>query len=286
MKICLVSDDNSGITKSELAKYPNLKLIRMPIIVDGEVYFENENLTQDDFYKKLENDQDVTTSQPSPGEVINFWDELLKEYDHVIHMPMSSGLSESCHSAMMLAEDYKGKVTVVDNHRISVVLKAAIQEALKLIDEGKTPEEIKDYLEGTKQNCSIYVMVDTLKYLKKGGRVTAAGAALGATFHIKPILTINGGKLDAYTKCSGVKRSKKIMINAIKNDLDTKYKDVAKENLQFAIAYTYDLEAANEFKAEVEEALGVKVEIVDPLSISVAAHIGPGCLAVTCSVVR
>lgn len=166
MKICIITDDNSGFTKDEANKL-GIKILRMPIIINGECYFENETINSDLFYKYLEEDKDVKTSQPSPGEVINLWDETLKNYDAIIHMPMSSGLSESCHSALMLAEDYKDKVFVVDNHRISITLKRAVYDALNLIKLGKKPAEIKDFLENTKSESVIYIMVDTLKYLKK-----------------------------------------------------------------------------------------------------------------------
>ena len=284
MRICVITDDNSGFTKKEAAEI-GIKVLRMPIIVDGEVFFQDENLSYDQFFKFLEEDKDIKTSQPSPGDVLKIWDEALKEYDAIIHIPMTSGLSESCHSAQLLAEqeEYKGKVFVVDNHRISITLKRSVYDALNLIKQGKNPAEIKQILEETKSDSSIFVMVDTLKYLKKGGRVTPAGAALGATLHVKPVLQIMGGKLDAYAKVMGVKKAKRTMLDAIQHELESKFKNYSKDELDFAVAYTYDEEASIEWQKEVEEKFGVTNTIRNPLSLSVSTHIGPGALAIAVS---
>ena len=284
MRICVITDDNSGFTKKEAAEI-GIKVLRMPIIVDGEVFFQDENLSYDQFFKFLEEDKDIKTSQPSPGDVLKIWDEALKEYDAIIHIPMTSGLSESCHSAQLLAEqeEYKGKVFVVDNHRISITLKRSVYDALNLIKQGKNPAEIKQILEETKSDSSIFVMVDTLKYLKKGGRVTPAGAALGATLHVKPVLQIMGGKLDAYAKVMGVKKAKRTMLDAIQHELENKFKNYSKDELDFAVAYTYDEEASIEWQKEVEEKFGVRNTIRNPLSLSVSTHIGPGALAIAVS---
>lgn len=284
MRICVITDDNSGFTKKEAAEI-GIKVLRMPIIVDGEVFFQDENLSYDQFFKFLEEDKDIKTSQPSPGDVLKIWDEALKEYDAIIHIPMTSGLSESCHSAQLLAEqeEYKGKVFVVDNHRISITLKRSVYDALNLIKQGKNPAEIKQILEETKSDSSIFVMVDTLKYLKKGGRVTPAGAALGATLHVKPVLQIMGGKLDAYAKVMGVKKAKRTMLDAIQHELENKFKNYSKDELDFAVAYTYDEEASIEWQKEVEEKFGVTNTIRNPLSLSVSTHIGPGALAIAVS---
>lgn len=284
MRICVITDDNSGFTKKEAAEI-GIKVLRMPIIVDGEVFFQDENLSYDQFFKFLEEDKDIKTSQPSPGDVLKIWDEALKEYDAIIHIPMTSGLSESCHSAQLLAEqeEYKGKVFIVDNHRISITLKRSVYDALNLIKQGKNPAEIKQILEETKSDSSIFVMVDTLKYLKKGGRVTPAGAALGATLHVKPVLQIMGGKLDAYAKVMGVKKAKRTMLDAIQHELENKFKNYSKDELDFAVAYTYDEEASIEWQKEVEEKFGVTNTIRNPLSLSVSTHIGPGALAIAVS---
>ncbi len=284
MKICVVTDDNSGFTP-EQAKELGIYMIRMPIIIDGVVYFQNNNITEDEFYDKLNKNFDVKTSQPSPGEVLNMWNKLLEEYDQIIHINMSSGLSESCHSAMMLSEDFKDKVFVVDNHRISVTLKRSIYDALNLINKGLDGAEIKKILEDTKGDSAIFIMVDTLKYLKKGGRITPAGAALGSTLHIKPVLSINGGKLDAYAKCLGAKKAKKTLIDAAEKALKTKFKDVNISDLEFAIAYTHNLEEAKEYATEVATYFNIPLDkiLIDPLSLSVATHIGPGSLAIAIS---
>ncbi|MBO8428005.1 MAG: DegV family protein [Firmicutes bacterium] len=282
MKICIITDDNSGITPIE-AKELGIKLLRMPVIVDGKVYFENDNITTKEFYTWLAEDKDIKTSQPAPGDIINLWEETLKEYDQIVHIPMSSGLSESCHSALMLSEDYKGKVFVVDNHRISITLKRSVYDALNLVKQGKNAAEIKDILEKEKSESTIFIMVDTLKYLKKGGRITPAGAALGTTLHIKPVLKILGGKLDAYAKCLGVKKAKKAMLEAVKKELETKFKDVPIEKLDFAAAYTYDIDSANIWVNEIKEYFGINNVPCDPLSLSIATHIGPGAIAIAVS---
>lgn len=284
MKICVVTDDNSGFTP-EQAKNLGIYMIRMPVIIDGVVYFQNNNITENEFYDKLDKNFDVKTSQPSPGEVLNMWNKLLEEYDQIIHINMSSGLSESCNSAMMLSEDFKDKVFVVDNHRISVTLKRAVYDALNLIDKGLDGNEIKKILEDTKSDSAIFIMVDTLKYLKKGGRITPAGAALGSTLHIKPVLSINGGKLDAYAKCLGAKKAKKTLIDAAENTLKTKFKNVDINDLEFAIAYTHNLEEAKEYANEVATYFNIPLDkiLIDPLSLSVATHIGPGALAIAIS---
>ncbi len=282
MKICIITDDNSGITPIE-AKELGIKLLRMPVIVDGKVYFENDNITTQEFYTWLAEDKDIKTSQPAPGDIINLWEETLKEYDQIVHIPMSSGLSESCHSALMLSEDYKDKVFVVDNHRISITLKRSVYDALNLVKQGKNAAEIKDILEKEKSESTIFIMVDTLKYLKKGGRITPAGAALGTTLHIKPVLKLLGGKLDAYAKCLGVKKAKKAMLEAVKKELETKFKDVPIEKLDFATAYTYDIDSANIWVNEIKEYFGINNVLCNPLSLSIATHIGPGAIAIAVS---
>lgn len=284
MNICVVTDDNSGFTSSE-ANDLGIYLIRMPIIINGEVYFENQNLSENEFYEKLNENCDIKTSQPSPGDVLRTWDELLQRYDQIIHINMSSGLSEACHSAFMLAEEYKNKVFVVDNHRISVTLKQAVYDALTLIKKGYDGEKIKNILEDEKSNSIIYIMVDTLKYLKKGGRITPAGAALGATLHIKPVLAITGGKLDAYAKCIGVKKAKKIMLEAGKDALNDKFKNIPVEDLSFAVAYTHNKDEALIWAEEISKEFNININdiLIDPLSLSVATHIGPGALAIAIS---
>ena len=280
MKICIVVDDNAGYTPEEALK-EGIYLVRMPIIIDGEEYYENRNIDYDTFYNKLENDANISTSQPSIGEIIELWDYLLKEYDQIVHMPMSSGLSATCETAKGLAKDYGGKVFVVDNHRISVTLKSAVNDAKKLIEQGKNGQEIKEYLEKTAYESKIFIMVNTLKYLKKGGRITPAAALVGEALHLKPVLTITGGKLDAFKKCIGVKKSKKAMIEAIKKERETTFKDVPNDELDLAFAYTKDYDLAVEFALQVKKEFGFDThQAIDPLSLSVATHTGPGVIGI------
>lgn len=286
MKICVTTDQNAGFSLDEI-KELNLTVIKMPVLIDGEEYYENYTLEEEDFYNELARTENVKTSQPSIGEIMDKWNTLLKEYDAIVHIPMSSALSEGCTTAKTLAnqDEFKDKVFVVDNHRISVTLKCAVRDALYLASQGYEASQIKDILEKEAYNSTIYIMVDTLKYLKRGGRVTPSAALLGEALHIKPVLTILGGKLDAFKKVLGTKKAKKAMIDAIINDRNTVFKDVDDSDLIYAIAYTYDLNAALEFQKEVSSAIGVDIKDIEvnPLSYSVATHIGPGALAVTIS---
>ena len=253
----------------------------MPFYIDEELYFEDITLTQDEFYQKLSEDADIKTSQPAPGDVLNLWEKLLEDHDEIVHIAMSSGLSSSCATAVMLADDYDGKVQVVDNQRISVTQRQSVLDALKLAEEGKSAKEIKDILEADKLDSGIYIMVDTLKYLKKGGRVTSAGAAIGTVLGIKPVLQIHGEKLDAFAKTRGVKQAKKKMIAAVRKELEERFPDgdFAK-HAYLQSAYTKDEEAALKWKEELmAEFPGMEFH-QDPLSLSVACHIGAGALAV------
>lgn len=281
MKICIIVDDNAGYTPEE-AKQFGIKVVSMPVIIDGETYFEYKTISHENYYKKMAANADISTSQPAIGEILEMRDETLKEYDQIVHMPMSSGLSASCETAKGLAKDYEGKVFVVDNHRISITLKSAVRDAIKLIEQGHDGEYIKNYLENTAYESTIYIMVNTLKYLRKGGRVTPAGAVLGEALHIKPVLTILGGKLDAFAKCMGVKKAKRVMIEAIKKDMAEKFPNVPLDQLDFGFAYTEDLDGIKQFIEESKAAIGFKeASNCDPLSLSVATHIGPGALAIT-----
>ena len=280
-KVAIVTDSNSGITQSQ-AKEFGLHVLPMPFMIDDETYYEDITLSQSEFYEKLSSGATVVTSQPTPESVMEFWDKLLKDYDEVVHIPMSSGLSGSCQSALMLAEDYNGRVQVVDNQRISVTQRQSALDALSLARQGMNAENIKAFLEKDKFNSSIYIMLDTLYYLKKGGRITPAAAALGTILKLKPVLQIQGEKLDAFAKARTVSQGKTLMINAIRNDMNNRFGGVSKDNIWLQIAYTYDLEAANQFKAEVLEIFpGFDIN-VDPLSLSVSCHIGPGALALAC----
>ena len=278
-KVAVVTDSNSGITQKE-AKELGIRVVPMPFYIDGELYYEDITLSQKEFYEKLSGNSDISTSQPSPADVMEIWEELLEEYDEVVHIPMSSGLSTSCETAMMLAKDFDGKVFVVNNQRISVTQRQAVLDALELAEAGKSGQEIHDILMKEKLEASIYITVDTLKYLKKGGRVTPAGAALGTVLNLKPVLTIQGEKLDAFAKVRGLKSAKKVMKEAMKKDLEERF---GGKKVHLEAAYTCTHEEAQEWKKELEEYFpGYEIHM-DALSLSVACHIGPGAMAVACS---
>lgn len=281
-KIAIVTDSNSGITQ-EMGKTMGIHVIPMPFFIDGELFLEDITLTQEEFYKRLGEDSDISTSQPSPGEVMECWDELLKEYDEIVHIPMSSGLSSTCHAAQSLSQEYEGKVCVVDNQRISVTQKQSVEDAIVLRDAGKSASEIKEILEAEKLQASIYITVDTLKYLKKGGRVTPAAAALGTVLNLKPVLQIQGEKLDAFSKARTAKQAKTIMLTALAKDLEERFHDKNAEHTYLEIAHTCNEEGAKELEEALKEQYpGVPITIA-PLSLSIACHIGPGSFAVACS---
>ena len=282
-KTAIVTDSNSGITQEE-AKSLGLYVIPMPFMIGDDLFYEDVNLSQEEFYEKLIDGVSISTSQPSPEEVCNFWDALLKDYDEIVHIPMSSGLSGSCQSAMMLAEDYDGKVQVVDNQRISVTQRQSCIDALELAKLGKSASEIKAILEADKFNSSIYIMLDTLFYLKKGGRITPAAAAIGTLLKLKPVLQIQGEKLDAFSKARTTGQGKSVMINAIKNDIETRFGGLAnaKDGVTVMVAHTQNLEAAQALSEELKSELGVEDVFIAPLSLSVSCHIGPGSLAIAC----
>lgn len=277
-KIAIVTDSNSGITQRQ-AEELGIRVLPMPFYINEELYYEDITLTQDEFYQKLAEDADISTSQPSPASVTELWDELLEEYDEIIYIPMSSGLSSSCETAMMLAKDYEGKVHVIDNQRISITQRQSVLDAIKMAEDGKSAQEIEEILMREKLEASIYITVDTLKYLKKGGRVTAAGAALGTVLNIKPVLQIQGEKLDAFAKVRGWKAAKKTMINAVKKDLAERF---AGKKTTIQAAYTCSDEEAKEWKAELEAQFPGNDVYMDRLSLSVSCHIGPGAMAVAC----
>ena len=305
-KIAIVTDSNSGITQAR-GKELGIYVLPMPFFIDGNIYYEDITLTQEQFYEKLGADSDISTSQPSPGNVMELWEKILKDYDEIVCIPMSSGLSSTCATATSIAAEYKGRVQVVDNQRISVTQEQSVYDAMYLRDQGKSAAEIKEVLEREKLQASIYITVDTLKYLKKGGRITPAAAAIGTVLNLKPVLQIQGEKLDAtpaaaaigtvlnlkpvlqiqgekldaFAKVRGWKAAKKTMLNAIEKDLNERFADV-KDKMVLGMAYTCSKEDAKEWKQEIMDRFPGYDIVEGPLSLSVACHIGPGAMAVTC----
>lgn len=282
-KVAIVTDSNSGITQDQ-AREMGVWVIPMPFYINDKLYLEGITLSQEEFYDRLKNDESISTSQPAPADVCGLWNTLLEQYDEIVHIPMSSGLSTSCYTAMGLAQDYNGRVQVVDNQRISVTLKQSVLDALTLRDAGKNAAEIKKVLEDQKFDSSIYITLETLKYLKKGGRITPAAAAVGTVLNLKPVLQIQGEKLDAYSKTRGKKQAKRVMLKAMKNDWETRFPEyVQRGEMCLQSAYSGNPEEAAEFRKDIEEAFpGIEI-MQDPLSLSVACHIGYGSVAIACS---
>lgn len=283
--IAILTDSNSGITIEEAKGLSNVFVMPMPFYINGELYYEEIDLSQEEFYEKLTSeDTKITTSMPAVGDLMDKWDELLESYDEVVYIPMSSGLSSSCQTAIALSDDYDEKVQVVDNHRISVTQKLSVYEAVKLAEAGKTALEIKEYLEETSLESSIFITVGTLEYLKKGGRLTPAVAAIGSLLRVKPVLQIQGEKLDTYGIARTMRQAKQKMIDAIENDMKNRFNDNDGSKCIISIAHTQEFEEALNFREELLERFPNHEIIIDPLSLSVSCHIGPGSLAVTVSV--
>ena len=280
--VAIVTDSNSGITQAA-AKELGVYVLLMPFMINEETFFEDIDLSQEEFYEKLSSGANIGTSQPSPESVMKLWDGLLRDYDEIVHIPMSSGLSGSCQSALILAEDYQGRVQVVNNQRISVTQRQSCLDAKLLAAKGRNAKEIKEFLEADKFNSSIYIMLDTLYYLKKGGRITPAAAAIGTMLRLKPVLQIQGEKLDAFAKARTTNQGKSIMSNAIKNDIESRFGGMTEDkHIWLQIAHTANREAAEAYKEEIlAQFPGYDIHI-DPLSLSVACHIGPGALAFAC----
>lgn len=282
-KIAIMTDSNSGITQKE-AEVLRIRVLPMPFLIDGETFFEEISLTQEQFYERLAQDVDISTSQPSPEDVTKAWEELLEENESIVYIPMSSGLSGSCQTAIMLADDYEGEVQVVDNQRISVTQRQSVLDAIELAKEGKTAVQIKEILEVNKFESSIYIMLDTLKYLKKGGRITPAAAALGSALRLKPVLQIQGEKLDAFSIARTKKQGVSKMLAAIEEDIKTRFGGLDNmENIHMEVAHTVNEEAALELVEMIKERFGVETVDMYPLSLSISCHIGAGSLAVACS---
>ena len=284
-KVQIITDSNSGINQIA-AKQLGIKVVPMPFTINGEEYLENITITQDKFYELLLNNPEINTSQPSPGYLQDLWDETLEKYDEIVFIPMSSGLSGTCSSAISLAESYNGKVQVVDNKRISVTQKESVYEAIELAKRGKSAKEIKEYLEKTKDQASIYIMLTTLKYLKKGGRISPAAAALGSMLKIKPILSTRGGKFEKHSMALATGQGKMKMIQQIKNELEKEFKEEYENGkMVVSVAHTRNLVEANKFKEEIQKKFPkLTFRFIDPLSLSVSCHIGPGALAIAISV--
>lgn len=278
-KVAIVTDSNSGITQAE-AKKRGIYVVPMPFYINEELFYEDITLSQEEFYTKLAEDAEISTSMPSPGDVVDLWEELLKEYDEIVHIPMSSSLSSSCETAAMLAKDFDGKVHVIDNQRISVIQKRAIDDAMEMAKKGMSASEIEEVLVREKLESSVYITVDTLKYLKKGGRITPTAAAIGTVLNLKPVLQIQGGKLDAFSKARGWKSAKKTMLDAIEKDLKERF---AGKNMKIDVAYTCSDEEMKKWVEEVEARFPGYDMYVDKLSLSVSCHIGPGAMAIACT---
>lgn len=278
-KVAIVTDSNSGITQKEAGKL-GIQVLPMPFYINGELYYEDITLSQEEFYRELGEDSEISTSQPAPGDVMELWEELLETYDQIIHIPMSSGLSSSCETAVMLSKDFGGRVLVADNQRVSVTQRQSALDAKEMADAGKTAEEIYDVLMSEKLEASIYITVDTLKYLKKGGRITPAAAAIGTVLNLKPVLQIQGEKLDAYAKVRGWKAAKKTMLDAMERDLNGRFKG---REVHLEAAYTCSDEEALEWKREISARFPGYDIHMDKLALSIACHLGPGAMAVACS---
>ena len=279
-KVAILTDSNSGITQAQ-SKELGIFVVPMPFYIDGNLFYEDIDLTQEEFYEKLTMGGEITTSMPITGNLMDLWDSILKDYDELVYIPMSSGLSSSCATAKMLSEDYDGRVVVVDNQRISVTQKLSAIEAKKLADLGKSAQEICDALMEVKSLSTIYITVDTLEYLKKGGRLTPAVAAIGSLLKIKPVLSIYGEKLDKYAMARTMKQAKQIMIDALKKDMKNVLKTDNLDEVTISIAHTQNQEAAEKFREELLNEFPGKEIWIDPLSLSVSCHIGPGALACT-----
>lgn len=279
MKIAVMTDTNSGIAQAE-AEEKGIFLLSMPFMIDEKGYLEGKDLSQEEFYRYQESDANISTSQPSPEDVMEMWDRILTDYDEIVHIPMSSGLSGSCQTALMLADEYDGRVQVVDNHRVSITQRQSVMDALGLAEGGFCAVRIKEELERAKDESVIYIMVDTLRYLKKGGRITPAAAALGTLLKLKPVLSIQGEKLDAFAKARTMKQAKSIMVSAILKDLETKLFDKSDADTHIAIAHTQNEEAALAFREELLTYFPDADIYIAPLSLSIACHTGPGTLAV------
>ena len=277
MKTAIITDTNSGINKKESDEM-GIFLLPMPVNVSDKTYLEGIDISLDEMYGMMEEGIETTTSQPSPGSLMEMWDDILDEYDEIVHIPMTSGLSGSCENAKGLARGYEGKVIVVDNHRISVPQRESVLEAKAMADAGKEGKEIAQYLEDTGMDCSIYITVSDLKYLRRSGRLGSTSAFLGSLLNIKPILTIQGEKIDAFAKCRGLKICERKMIEALENDINTRFKDVPEDNIQVLVAGTLKEQSEiDEWTKTVQDAFPYSKVYYNALPCSILSHVGPGC---------
>lgn len=280
-RVAVITDSNSGITQGQASVY-GVAVLPMPFLIEGKTYYEDITLTQEEFYQRLHEDVDISTSQPSPEDVLAIWDKTLETADEIVYIPMSSGLSGSCQTAIMLAQEYDGAVQVVNNQRISVTQKQSVMDAVALAGKGWDAAAIKEKLEQEKMESSIYIMLDTMKYLRKGGRITPAAAALGMALRLKPVLQIQGEKLDAFAIAKTTKKGITKMLDAMADDIGNRFGGV--ENVNIAVAHTKNGEMAQQFCHAIRDRFGLSGDLVmDPLSLSISCHIGPGALAIACS---
>lgn len=279
----IMTDSNCGIMPAEGPEY-GIHVLPMPIIINGKTYFEGVDITPEDFYSRQISGASITTSQPSPGDVTAMWDSLLQSFDEIVFIPMSSGLSNTCQTALLLAEDepYRGRVFVVDNHRISVTQAMSVLDAKALAAEGKNGAQIKEILEREALDASIYIAVDTLEYLKKGGRITAAAAAIGTVLKLKPVLTIQGDKLDSFAKARGMKSAFKIMLEALNNDINSRLSHLRDQGLlKVGLANTaMEPDKLDAFKEELARNFPDMELVYFPLTMSIGTHVGPGGLGI------
>ena len=283
-KTGIMTDSHSGILENEASKL-GIAVLPMPFYIDEKLYREGVDISREEFYEMLRKGADVATSQPSPESVMYMWSATLQEYEELVYIPISSGLSGSCMTAQAMAQEepYAGRVFVVDNGRVSTPMHRSVLDAVELAEKGYRAQTIKDILEKNRQHMVIYVGLSTLTYLKKGGRITPAAAALGTLLKLKPVLQIQGEKLDAFAKARTVKQAKTIMIDAMKNDFEKRFHNPDGDKMNLELSYTFDTAAAEAFKEEVQAAFPNNEIVMQPLSLSIACHIGPGALAIACS---
>lgn len=283
--ILVATDSHSGLSQ-EAGKKLGVRVLPMPFFFGEECYYEDVSLSRDIFFERMNGGERVTTSQPTPDQVLEFWREGLKEYDSILYVPMSSGLSGSCHTAVALAmdEEFEGKVFVVDNGRVSTPLVRALMDALEMVEEGLSAERIKEVLEAEKEKMSIYIAVETLEYLKQGGRISPTTAAIGTLLNIKPILKLGVGVLDTYKKSRGMKKAKKEMLEALEEDMKTVFKEYYDKGEVYLLAATSANEATTqEWVEEIQEYFPGMEVLAANLSLGICSHTGEGALGVGCS---